>query len=96
MRILGLIAVVGICLASCGGKAQEGDTKTESAKVDTVAASPAKSEIAAVVKMDPVCEMPFDTSWTEQTVYNNDTIKFCSDNCKKAFLARPEKYIKKN
>jgi YHS domain-containing protein len=49
---------------------------------------------AKPVKMDPVCEMEWDSNWTESTVYMGDTIGFCSENCKTAFLARPEKYIK--
>ncbi len=52
----------------------------------------AKPVIAS--KMDPVCEMELDPTWTESTVYMDDTIKFCSENCKTAFLARPEKYMK--
>lgn len=48
------------------------------------------------IKTDPVCEMPYDSTWVSQTIYNGDTIHFCSDNCKKAFEARPNKYIKKS
>ncbi len=46
-------------------------------------------------KMDPVCEMEMDSTWTAITIYQKDTIHFCSDQCKKAFDARPEKYAKK-
>ena len=46
-------------------------------------------------KIDPVCEMPYDAAWTDLTIYNGDTIRFCSENCKKAFLVRPAKYVKK-
>jgi len=45
-------------------------------------------------KKDPVCEMAYDTSWTDQTVYNGDTLRFCSEGCKMAFEARPDKYLK--
>lgn len=46
----------------------------------------------AGVKIDPVCEMPQDTSWTEYTVYKGDTVRFCSDVCKGVFLKSPAKY----
>ena len=44
--------------------------------------------------IDPVCKMPRDSSWTDYTIYKNDTLWFCSEGCKMAFSARPEKYIK--
>ncbi|MBS1772692.1 MAG: YHS domain-containing protein [Bacteroidetes bacterium] len=71
-----------------------GEQKTESAtansasKIETV-------KTAAHVKIDPVCEMEFDTSWTEYTVYKGDTVKFCSDVCKGVFLKNPDKYASK-
>lgn len=44
---------------------------------------------------DPVCGMERDAAWTDLTVHNGDTIKFCSEGCKMAFEARPEKYLTK-
>lgn len=53
--------------------------------------SPGTVDITAA---DPVCGMPVDSSWTDSTVYQNKTLRFCSEGCKKAFLARPAKYLK--
>ncbi len=55
---------------------------------------PTKPAATVKGKIDPVCEMVQDTAWTNLTIYNGDTIKFCSENCKKAFEARPTKYSK--
>jgi len=77
-------------LTSCGNGSgeQQGSATTmkEPAKHTTAGSQP---------QTDPVCDMPRDSSWTDNTIYNNDTIWFCSEGCKKAFLARPAKYAKK-
>lgn len=44
---------------------------------------------------DPVCEMPYDTSYKEWTVYKGDTLHFCSPTCKGVFEKAPEKYMAK-
>jgi YHS domain-containing protein len=44
---------------------------------------------------DPVCRMPYDTSYKEWTVYQQDTIHFCSVTCKEVFAKAPEKYMAK-
>ncbi|MBS1585164.1 MAG: YHS domain-containing protein [Bacteroidetes bacterium] len=49
---------------------------------------------ADITAADPVCGMPVDSSWTDSTVYQNYTLRFCSEGCKRAFLARPAKYLK--
>lgn len=82
-----LIISIAIFITSCGN-----DTATKEA-ISIPAAPVAKAERPAG-KIDPVCEMPFDKAWTEQTIYNGDTIIFCSETCKKAFLGRPSKYTK--
>ena len=46
-------------------------------------------------ELDPICEMEKDGTWTEYSIYSQDTVWFCSEGCKKAFEARPEKYMKK-
>lgn len=84
------IALIAMC-CSCGNTEQPATTEA--------AASPSTETMADAnpvpgAKMDPVCEMVYDETWTESTVYMNDTIRFCSENCKTAFLARPEKYAK--
>ncbi|CAL1521625.1 YHS domain-containing protein [Chitinophaga sp. MM2321] len=42
---------------------------------------------------DPVCRMPYDTSYKEWTVYQSDTIHFCSTTCKGVFEKNPEKFM---
>lgn len=42
--------------------------------------------------IDPICDMIRDETWTDYMVYNNDSVWFCSEYCKEAFAANPEKY----
>jgi YHS domain-containing protein len=87
-----MAAVLLFTAASCNEAANNASTE-----IPAMPAEPAKTEASKYTKgakMDPICEMSWDTSWTEYTVYMNDTVKFCSENCKTAFLARPEKYVK--
>ncbi|WP_158266937.1 YHS domain-containing protein [Chitinophaga niastensis] len=44
---------------------------------------------------DPVCRMPYDTSYKEWIVYQKDTLHFCSVTCKEVFAKAPEKYMAK-
>lgn len=78
------IFIPALALLACNNTAEN-----MAGKIETVA----KKEAAATTKIDPVCEMPYDTAWVEMTIYKSDTIRFCSENCKKAFEARPEKYM---
>ena len=79
---------LSLVVASCGN--------AETAKIATpVAPEEKKTSAVAHGPIDMVCEMPCDTSWTDYTVYNKDTFRFCSEQCKSTFLARPEKYVKK-
>ncbi|PQJ13128.1 hypothetical protein CJD36_000295 [Flavipsychrobacter stenotrophus] len=89
MRTIILITTI-LFLASCGNTPKTVTTEGTPATTETLAAKPE----APKGKIDPVCEMPYDKAWTEQTIYNGDTISFCSETCKKAFLGRPTKYIK--
>ncbi|MBX9448615.1 MAG: hypothetical protein KL787_02370 [Taibaiella sp.] len=41
---------------------------------------------------DPVCKMKRDESWTIVSVYNEDTVKFCSEPCKTSFDKNPANY----
>lgn len=90
MRNYILLAAALTIMVSCNDAPPE--VAQQPAAVTTENAAVATPAIAA--KLDPICEMVYDTSWTEYTVYNNDTIHFCSEQCKSAFLARPEKYTK--
>lgn len=41
---------------------------------------------------DPVCGMEREAGWEFYSVYNNDTVQFCAEHCKKGFDINPEKY----
>ena|SRR6516165_4065707 len=45
---------------------------------------------------DPVCRMSVGTSWAKSTVYQGRTYYFCTDKCREAFEAEPERYIGSN
>ncbi len=85
------IAIFAI-VCSCNNAEQAPASDQPQVAAEGAGAAPAATVVAA--KTDPVCEMTYDTTWTENTVYMNDTVHFCSENCKTAFLARPEKYMK--
>jgi YHS domain-containing protein len=89
-----LTAALAITLASCGNSTEQ--PKENEMEAAATSDAPHADNSAAIKsgKMDPVCEMDYDGEWTENTVYMNDTIRFCSEGCKTAFLARPAKYIK--
>ncbi|OJW78557.1 MAG: hypothetical protein BGO69_00795 [Bacteroidetes bacterium 46-16] len=88
MKQLTLIFIVIISVTSCststGEKQGPATEKTPPAHTMVAHRQP---------QADPVCDMPRESEWTDFTVYNNDTIWFCSEGCKKAFIARPGKYI---
>jgi len=88
MRVV-LIFIAAFCLYSCSGQQEQKDAVSASSMpVEHTAA------VNGYTQKDPVCEMARDSTWNDYTVYNNDTIWFCSEGCKKAFLARPQKYVK--
>jgi YHS domain-containing protein len=45
--------------------------------------------------IDPVCKMKIKAGNTKTVVFNKVTYGFCSESCKKTFVADPKKYIKK-
>ncbi len=45
-------------------------------------------------EVDPVCKMVKDSTWKDYHVYNADTVNFCSETCKTAFIGNPTKYLK--
>lgn len=57
--------------------------------------APAQDAVIAGKLPDPVCGMPYDTMYKEWSVYQNDTIHFCSPTCKRVFDKNPEKYAGK-
>src|ERR1043165_9543637 len=92
MRKTFLFALVVASTASCNSSQPE--TTEQPAAATTEAVAPVAGKPAIAAKIDPVCEMEYDTSWTEYSVHNGDTVHFCSENCKATFSARPEKYTR--
>lgn len=90
MKKIMLVLASGLLLAACNSAGNE-----ETATTDTVAAAPVETAPVAEGPKDPVCEMTKDVSWTEYTVYENDTVWFCSETCKGAFVGNPAKYVSK-
>jgi YHS domain-containing protein len=62
---------------------------------DTAVKTEEAKPLASNTKIDPICEMEYDASWTEYSVYNGDTVKFCSEVCKEVFDKNPDKYAAK-
>lgn len=86
-KLLFPLALAGI-LAACGGPSGRQPAVTEDTTAITTASVSGKPG-------DPVCEMPYDTSYHEFSVYKGDTIHFCSVTCKEVFDKNPEKYAAK-
>lgn len=86
------LVILFLLTASCGsGSAGESTIMEQPTQAGEMASEAPKYTPGA--KMDPVCEMEWDNEWTEMTVYKNDTVRFCSEGCKKAFEAHPDKYV---
>lgn len=44
---------------------------------------------------DPVCKMKVKAGHTRTAIYEKTVYGFCSEGCKKKFVAEPKKYIRK-
>lgn len=86
-----IIAIATVAfMASCGGE------NNESASTEETSTEATTSETADPnAKVDPVCDMVKDGTWTEYSVNGTDTVWFCSGTCKEAYDANPAKYAKK-
>jgi YHS domain-containing protein len=92
MKQLAILCFALLAFTAC--KEQTAETP-EHKMPETEASAPVSNKAAILAgKMDPVCEMEADTSWTEYQVHEGDTVRFCSETCKKAFTANPAKYLK--
>ncbi|WP_160716261.1 YHS domain-containing protein [Chitinophaga solisilvae] len=85
------IASSALLIFSCN-QAPKTTEKQEMPAVETT--TPEQADISGKLP-DPVCQMPYDTSYHEWTVYKNDTIHFCSITCKDVFAKAPEKFMAK-
>jgi len=68
----------------------------EMSNTTTESATSINTEDVLSGKIDPVCGMEYDGTWTESVEHNGHTINFCSATCKDAFSANPDKYLAKN
>lgn len=92
---ISLLAAGVLGVASCGEGTTAGNTE-KGDNTDMKHNSTPNADIKAQVlagKTDPICEMEKDASWTDYSVYKGDSVWFCGEGCKKAFEARPEKYV---
>jgi YHS domain-containing protein len=91
-QIVIALAVGGILIAGCTE-----NNKPKSAQ-EPVVEAPSKTMVSSTKSpaeiTDPVCGMIKDSTWTDYTVYNNDTVWFCASSEKEAFVANPKKYMK--
>lgn len=84
---LSLTGILVALIACSGPSGQQAATTQEDTAVTAVAANGKPG--------DPVCEMPYDTSYQEYSVFKGDTVFFCSTTCKGVFDKNPEKYAAK-
>lgn len=93
MKKIALAITTAVLFAACNNA---GENKTETPAMEmTEQTTEETAKPIAGAKIDPICEMEKDSTWTEYTVYKNDTVWFCSDVCKGAFLKNPDKYAAK-
>lgn len=90
-NIIAALFIASFGIVSCNNAAEEKTTTETAAPAPETQPEP----VAAAKPIDPVCEMELEDTWTEYTIYNNDTVKFCSETCKKAFEGNPSKYAAK-
>lgn len=82
-------------MAACNGSEKKEAPAQDSAGMATQPAEQVPESDALAGKLpDPVCGMPYDTTYHELSVYKKDTVYFCSPTCKRVFDKNPEKYAK--
>lgn len=95
MKKLLLLFPIAACtlligVTSCGNSTSEEHADTHEAHAPHM--SVVHPEGTDPKNIDPICDMVRDETWTDYMVYNNDSVWFCSEYCKDAFAANPEKY----
>ncbi len=91
MKYTFLAVAACVLFAACNGEASsEATNETETSTEGTTEEASAHAH----AKLDPVCEMEYDGSWTEFSVNGTDTTWFCSETCKAAYDGNPAKYNK--
>ena len=91
----GMILALLPLMISCGSDENTGTTSEDIDEMQDSGMGEEHTARTPGAKIDPVCEMEKDSTWTDYSVAKNDTVWFCSTGCKQAFDARPEKYLSK-
>jgi len=88
--IITAAAILATALCGCENK------QHKEAPATTLSSTPLKETKALATVSpqitDPVCGMVKDSTWTDCSVIDGDTVWFCSEIEKKAYLANPKKY----
>jgi YHS domain-containing protein len=87
--------ILAAFITACGNSGTKGTVATDSDTTQPAETTPAQGPAVAGKLPDPVCGMPYDTMYKEWSVYQNDTLHFCSPTCKRVFDKNPEKYAGK-
>ncbi len=82
-------------MTACGNSGTKPAGDSDAVTTQPAEQEPAKDPAIAGKLPDPVCGMPYDTMYKEWSVYQNDTVHFCSPTCKRVFDKNPEKYAGK-
>lgn len=91
MKKVWITALAAVLFVACNNEANN----------ESATGTPAETPVEATVqadpnaKIDPVCDMAKDDTWTEYSVSGTDTTWFCSETCKTAYDGNPAKYQSK-
>lgn len=89
------ILLLTALMTACGNSGTQSGSDSAAVTTQPAEQEPAKDPAIAGKLPDPVCGMPYDTMYKEWSVYQNDTVHFCSPTCKRVFDKNPEKYAGK-
>lgn len=89
MKYSVLAFALSFMFVACGNSNSEHNDEASNDVVEM------EAPVAENAVTDPVCGMVYDAAWTDYSVSGTDTLWFCGEGCKKAYEARPEKYMKK-
>lgn len=92
LTAMSIAAVFSACNSATESKNETTGTATTSASAPAASAPIAQTAPKGKRIIDPVCGMEKDSTWTDYTMYKGDTVWFCAESEKTAFLANPAKY----
>ena len=95
MKKLLILPVLFLALA-CGEESTESHNHDHADHAEATTKMSQEERVNKIMAgiIDPVCDMEYDPStWTDSTVYNGNTLHFCSSTCKNVFEGNSEKYL---